>query len=98
MLVYAADDLVFLLSLCAAISRLQVSSEDLLELLGKAVTCAVLSKAGPQRARVLGLLFDVMHLHANPRKHVSMKESFDCSRNFYAPNHIGFRMYTGFEH
>ena len=30
--------------------------EDLLELLGKAVTCAVLGKAGPQRSRVLGLL------------------------------------------
>jgi hypothetical protein len=33
-----------------------VVQEDLLELLGKAVTCAVLGKAGPQRSRVLGLL------------------------------------------
>mmetsp|Transcript_992 Transcript_992/g.1093 ORF Transcript_992/g.1093 Transcript_992/m.1093 type:complete len:405 (+) Transcript_992:155-1369(+) len=34
-----------------------VNQEDLLELLGKAVTCAVLGKAGPQRSRVLGLLY-----------------------------------------
>lgn len=31
--------------------------EDLLELLGKAITCAILGKAGQQRSRVLGLLF-----------------------------------------
>ena len=37
----------------------QVNQEDLLELLGKAVTCAVLGKAGPQRSRVLGLLYKV---------------------------------------
>ena len=36
---------------------IQVNQEDLLELLGKAVTCAVLGKAGPQRSRVLGLLY-----------------------------------------
>ena len=71
MLVYAADDLVFLLSLCAAESRLQVSSEDLLELLGKAVTCAVLSKAGPQRARVLGLLYDVTAHFTYTRSHAN---------------------------
>lgn len=35
---------------------LQVVQSDLLELLGKAVTCAILSKAGQQRSRVLGLL------------------------------------------
>jgi len=33
-----------------------VLQEDLLELLGKAVTCAILGKAGQQRSRVLGLL------------------------------------------
>lgn len=33
--------------------------EDLLELLGKAVTCAILGKAGQQRSRVLGLLIKV---------------------------------------
>mmetsp|Transcript_21775 Transcript_21775/g.48460 ORF Transcript_21775/g.48460 Transcript_21775/m.48460 type:complete len:397 (-) Transcript_21775:233-1423(-) len=33
-----------------------VVQEELLELLGKAVTCAILSKTGPQRGRVLGLL------------------------------------------
>ena len=37
----------------------QVNQEDLMELLGKAVTCAVLGKAGPQRSRVLGLLYKV---------------------------------------
>ena len=37
----------------------KVNQEDLLELLGKAVTCAVLGKAGPQRSRVLGLLYKV---------------------------------------
>jgi hypothetical protein len=30
-----------------------------MELLGKAVTCAVLGKSGPQRSRVLGLLYKV---------------------------------------
>lgn len=38
-------------------ASVDVVHEDLLELLGKAVTCAVLGKAGPQRSRVLGLLF-----------------------------------------
>ena len=38
---------------------LQVVQSDLLELLGKAVTCAILSKAGQQRSRVLGLLVKV---------------------------------------
>lgn len=36
-----------------------VVQEDLLELLGKAVTCAVLGKVGPQRSRVMGLLYKV---------------------------------------
>jgi COP9 signalosome complex subunit 4 len=31
--------------------------EDLMELLGKSVTCAILGKAGPQRSRILGTLF-----------------------------------------
>jgi COP9 signalosome complex subunit 4 len=34
-----------------------VNQDDLIELLCKAVTCAVLGKAGPQRTRVLGLLY-----------------------------------------
>lgn len=38
---------------------IQVLQEDLLELLGKAVTCAILGKAGQQRSRVLGLLIKV---------------------------------------
>lgn len=33
--------------------------DDLLELLGKAVTCAILGKAGQQRSRVLALLMKV---------------------------------------
>ena len=35
-----------------------IVAEDLLQLLGKATTCAVLSKTGPQRTRVLGLLYN----------------------------------------
>jgi len=35
----------------------QIDSEELLELLGKATTCAILGKAGPQRDRTLGSLF-----------------------------------------
>ncbi len=37
----------------------QIVQDDLLELLGKAVTCAILGKAGQQRTRVLGLLYQV---------------------------------------
>ena len=44
------------MSVCWVGSQADVVQEDLLELLGKAVTCAVLGKAGPQRSRVLGLL------------------------------------------
>jgi hypothetical protein len=36
-----------------------VVAEDLLEFLGRAITCAILGKAGPQRSRVLGMLFKV---------------------------------------
>jgi COP9 signalosome complex subunit 4 len=39
----------------------EVVQDDLLELLGKAVTCAILGKAGQQRTRVLGLLFQVLY-------------------------------------
>lgn len=35
-----------------------IVAEDLLQLLGKAVTCAILGKTGPQRTRVLGLLYN----------------------------------------
>jgi COP9 signalosome complex subunit 4 len=41
-----------------------VVQEDLLELLGKAVTCAVLGKAGAQRSRVLGLLSKDERIHS----------------------------------
>jgi COP9 signalosome complex subunit 4 len=40
----------------------EVVQDDLLELLGKAVTCAILGKAGQQRTRVLGLLFQARYL------------------------------------
>ena len=39
-----------------------MDADDLLELLGKAVTCAVLGKTGPQRSRVLGLLHKVNYV------------------------------------
>eukprot|EP00606_Chrysophyceae_sp_TOSAG23-5_P001128 GSChrysophyteH2.ASY1.ANO1.674.1 assembled CDS len=39
------------------ISSTSIPLQEKLELLGDAVTCAVLGKAGPQRSRVLGLLF-----------------------------------------
>jgi len=38
-------------------SNANVNQDDLIDLLCKAVTCAVLGKAGPQRTRVLGLLY-----------------------------------------
>ena len=34
-----------------------VDASDLMELLGKAVTCTLLAKAGPQRSRFMGLLY-----------------------------------------
>jgi hypothetical protein len=34
----------------------QIVQDDLLELYGKAITCAILGKAGPQRVRVMTLL------------------------------------------
>jgi hypothetical protein len=39
--------------------QVEVVAEDLLEFLGRAITCAILGKAGPQRSRVLGMLFKV---------------------------------------
>lgn len=41
----------------SSISNSSIPSHEKLELLGNAVTCAVLCKAGPQRSRVLGLLY-----------------------------------------
>lgn len=41
-------------------SKVHVDQQDLLELLGRAITCAILGKAGPQRSRILGMLFKVM--------------------------------------
>lgn len=35
----------------------QVDADDLAELLGKAITCALLASAGPQRSRILGTLY-----------------------------------------
>jgi COP9 signalosome complex subunit 4 len=35
----------------------QVQAGDLLDLLGMAVTCAILAEAGPQRTRILGTLY-----------------------------------------
>lgn len=43
--------------------RTQVVAEDLLELLGKAVTCAILGNAGPQRSRILGTLSKDERVH-----------------------------------
>jgi COP9 signalosome complex subunit 4 len=37
----------------------KIVAEELLELLGKAVTCTILGKSGQQRNRVLGLLYNV---------------------------------------
>jgi len=39
------------------VELLNLNLDDLLEFLGKAVTCVVLGKAGPQRSRVLGVLY-----------------------------------------
>jgi len=41
----------------------ETPQNELLELLGMAVTCAVLGKAGPPRSRVLGLLYKDERLH-----------------------------------
>ena len=38
---------------------MKVVQEDLLQLLGKAVTCIILGKSGVQRSRVMGLLYKV---------------------------------------
>ena len=43
---------------CMMVSR-QIVPDELLELLGKAVTCAVLGKVGSQRVRVMTLLYKV---------------------------------------
>jgi len=39
------------------VSNMDVDANDLIELLGKAVTCTLLAKAGPQRSRFMGLLY-----------------------------------------
>ncbi len=44
----------------------QVEDDDILDLLGKALTCAVLGKAGPQRTRVLGTLYKDLRTQALP--------------------------------
>lgn len=43
-------------------SEQQVSQDDVLELLAKAVTCAILGKASNQRSRVLGNLAQVQYV------------------------------------
>lgn len=42
----------------------KIVAEELLELLGKAVTCAILGKSGPQRARILALLSNDSRLNS----------------------------------
>jgi COP9 signalosome complex subunit 4 len=42
----------------------KIVAEELLELLAKAVTCTILGKSGPQRNRVMGLLYNVRN-HLN---------------------------------
>ncbi|CAM9897786.1 unnamed protein product [Pylaiella littoralis] len=45
------------LSLAQVCSKeIEIATDDLLQLLGKAITCAVLGKAGPQRSRQMGVL------------------------------------------
>ena len=39
--------------------RREIPQEELLLLLAKSVTCAILGKAGPQRSRILGTLHKV---------------------------------------
>lgn len=39
------------------VDLLNLNEQDLLELFGKSVTCVILGKAGPQRSRVLGVLY-----------------------------------------
>lgn len=56
---------------------LQVDQGDLLELLGKAVTCAVLGKAGPQRSRVLAVLYKVCS-HERVYVHMHMGVCIRC--------------------
>ena len=46
------------------IANAQVNQDDLLELLGKAVTCAILAEAGPQRTRILGTLYKDERIHS----------------------------------
>ena len=43
-----------------------VLADDLLELLGKAVTCSILGNAGPQRSRMLGTLYKDERSHSLP--------------------------------
>eukprot|EP00944_MAST-04C_sp_MAST-4C-sp1_P006261 g6261.t1 len=40
-----------------------IESDDLLQLLNKAIVCAILAKAGPQRSRMLGALFKDARTH-----------------------------------
>lgn len=42
--------------LCSVDSRVLLEEEELLQILGKAATCAILAPHGPQRARVLNLI------------------------------------------
>jgi len=40
-----------------------IDADDLLQMLGRAATCAILAPSGPQRQRVLGLVFKDPRLH-----------------------------------
>jgi COP9 signalosome complex subunit 4 len=50
-----------------------VETNDLMQLLNKAIVCAILAKAGPQRSRMLGALFKDARTHQS--KHFCVLES-----------------------
>jgi hypothetical protein len=77
----------------------QVNQEDLMELLGKAVTCAVLGKSGPQRSRVLGLLYKVSHTDEPLSRSTAILSTRLTARSMapsLAPSfpHLSIRFYT----
>ena len=50
-----------------------IENDDLLQLINKAIVCAILAKAGPQRSRMLGALFKDARTHQS--KHFRVLES-----------------------
>ena len=63
----------------------EVNQDDLLALLSKAVTCALLGNAGPQRSRILGLLY----------KDERVTSQMEQSDAFAAHARVLKRMFTG---